>query len=85
MQNFWVTDKEYYGILWYFLGWSIIYVLPPYKREQVNVPPCGKCFLELVLAAQILPKWYDGIVNQSKFSRFGYTACYFILLQNIAM
>ena len=23
MQNFWVTNKEYYGILWYFLEWSI--------------------------------------------------------------
>ena len=45
------TNKEYYGMLSYFLEWSVIYVLPPYKRDQVNVPPCGKCFLELVLAA----------------------------------
>ena len=51
MQNFWGTNKEYYGMLSYFLEWSVIYVLPPYKRDQVNVPPCGKCFLELVLAA----------------------------------
>ena len=24
MQNFGVTNKEYYGMLWYFLEWSII-------------------------------------------------------------
>ena len=24
MQNFWVTNKEHYGILWYFLEWSIL-------------------------------------------------------------
>ena len=23
MQNFWVTNKEHYGMLWYFLEWSI--------------------------------------------------------------
>ena len=23
MQNFGVTNKEYYGVLWYFLEWSI--------------------------------------------------------------
>ena len=23
MQNFGVTNKEYYGMLWYFLEWSI--------------------------------------------------------------
>ena len=46
MQNFWVTNKEYYGMLWYFLEWSIIFVLPPYKRDQVNVPPCEKCFFK---------------------------------------
>ena len=25
MQNFGVTNKEHYGMLWYFLEWSIIY------------------------------------------------------------
>ena len=24
MQNFGVTNKEYYGMLWYFLEWSIV-------------------------------------------------------------
>ena len=24
MQNFGVTNKEYYGMLWYFLEWSIM-------------------------------------------------------------
>ena len=23
MQNFWVTNKEHYGMLWHFLEWSI--------------------------------------------------------------
>ena len=26
MQNFGVTNKEYYGMLWYFLEWSIVIV-----------------------------------------------------------
>ena len=26
MQNFGMTNKEYYGMLWYFLGWSIVSV-----------------------------------------------------------
>ena len=26
MQNFWVANKEYYGMLWYFLEWSIDWV-----------------------------------------------------------
>ena len=25
IQNFWVTNKEHYGMLWYFLEWSITY------------------------------------------------------------
>ena len=25
LQNFGVTNKEYYGMLWYFLEWSILY------------------------------------------------------------
>ena len=24
MQNFWVTNKEHYGMLWYLLEWSIV-------------------------------------------------------------
>ena len=31
MQNVWVTNKEYDGMLWYFLEWSIPYRLFPYK------------------------------------------------------
>ena len=27
MQNFGVTNKEHYGMLWYFLEWSIIQLL----------------------------------------------------------
>ena len=26
MQNFGVTNKEYYGMLWYFLEWSIVLI-----------------------------------------------------------
>ena len=26
MQNFGMTNKEHYGVLWYFLEWSIIFV-----------------------------------------------------------
>ena len=27
MQNFGVTNKEHYGMLWYFLEWSIVYAV----------------------------------------------------------
>ena len=27
IQNFGVTNKEHYGMLWYFLEWSIAYML----------------------------------------------------------
>ena len=27
MQNFGVTNKEHYGMLWYFLEWSIVVVV----------------------------------------------------------
>ena len=26
MQNFGVTNKEHYGMLWYFLEWSIVFI-----------------------------------------------------------
>ena len=38
MQNLWVTNKEYYGILWYFLEWSILYRLFPYKPGPRLMP-----------------------------------------------
>ena len=28
MQNFGVTNKEYYGMLWYFLEWLIMFSYP---------------------------------------------------------
>ena len=33
MQNFGVTNKEYYGMLWYFLEWSIVH-----SKTQINFP-----------------------------------------------
>ena len=38
MQNVWVTNKEYYGILLYFLKWSITYRLFPYKPGPRLMP-----------------------------------------------
>ena len=37
MQNFGVTNKEYYGMLWYFLEWSIEMMLGSTTRE-VELP-----------------------------------------------
>ena len=31
MQNFWVTNKEHYDMLWYFLEWSIVDLCPLLK------------------------------------------------------
>ena len=36
MQNFGVTNKEHYGMLWYFLEWSIIVVQNNGKENNVN-------------------------------------------------
>ena len=35
MQNFGVTNKEYYGMLWYFLEWSIR--IPTSKQSSKGV------------------------------------------------
>ena len=38
MQNFGVTNKEHYGMLWYFLEWSIFYgTLQPYFTLAIDV------------------------------------------------
>ena len=37
MQNFGVTNKEYYGMLWYFLEWSIPSSPGPLYQNE------GKC------------------------------------------
>ena len=34
MQNFGMTNKEYYGMLWYFLEWSVGRALHRYRRGQ---------------------------------------------------
>ena len=36
MQNFEVTTKEHYGMLWYFLEWSISSYITMVPRETVN-------------------------------------------------
>ena len=33
MQNFGVTNKEYYGMLWYFLEWSIQRIRPAWPTK----------------------------------------------------
>ena len=45
MQNFWVTNKEHYGMLWHFLEWSITHVL---KKIATKTPSHGTHF-EIVL------------------------------------
>ena len=38
MQNFGVTNKEHYGMLWHFLEWSIFYgTLQPYFTLAIDV------------------------------------------------
>ena len=39
MQNFGVTDKEHYGMLWYFLEWSIGFT------QFLNASQNGNCML----------------------------------------
>ena len=34
MQNFGVTNKEHYGMLWYFLVWSIAKLLRGYDEDD---------------------------------------------------
>ena len=35
LQNFGMTNKEYYGMLWYFLEWSI--TVEPVKQEPFGL------------------------------------------------
>ena len=57
MQNFGVTNKEHYGMLWYFLEWSIIapfHSTSLHKIEfnvEVNLP----CVPESVFDAHASP------------------------------
>ena len=37
MQNFGVTNKELYGMLWYFLEWSIVYSIHYSTKKAVQV------------------------------------------------
>ena len=37
MQNFGVTNKEYYGMLWHFLYWSILVTIDHYWDVRVYV------------------------------------------------
>ena len=34
MQNFGMTNKEYYGMSWYFLEWSIVYFITQQQTLQ---------------------------------------------------
>ena len=47
MQNFRVTNKEHYGMLWYFLEWSIGRVVHPYRRGQGSNPVLPWIFFRL--------------------------------------
>ena len=57
MQNFGVTSKEYYGMLWYFLEWSIRSPLPPLSI------PLG---LSLALTQSIGATWQNVMVYWSE-------------------
>ena len=55
MQNFGVTNEEHYGMLWYFLEWSIGSRLY-YKRDTYGVTlPARAC-----VTYQILTPWIAG-------------------------
>ena len=41
MQNFGVTNKEHYGMLWYFLEWSIV-VIAIISIVEINYAAAGK-------------------------------------------
>ena len=38
MQNFGVTNKEHYGMLWYFLEWSIVFLFPLFQTRTLLYP-----------------------------------------------
>ena len=37
MQNFGMTNKKYYGVLWYFLEWSIMQLLSPIGAKELEL------------------------------------------------
>ena len=38
MQNFGVTNKERYGMFWYFLEWSIVFLFPLFQTRALLYP-----------------------------------------------
>ena len=67
MQNFGVTSKEHYGMLWYFLEWSILRdarqpeVGPFPFKHALTQPNCiARCLLRInILIETICPKFED--------------------------
>ena len=54
MQNLGVTNKEYYGMLWYFLEWSIGQCYIPWEF----IPFCNCSWVEGILV--VIPHGFPG-------------------------
>ena len=50
MQNFGVTNKEYYGMLWYFLEWSIDLNFDHALKYKISALSCLEAFRRGVLS-----------------------------------
>ena len=48
MQNFGVTNKEYYGMLWYFLEWSIVNIPKYFALSEAIVKLTGEGMWKIV-------------------------------------
>ena len=61
MQNFGETNKEHYGVLWYFLEWSITYALFWKLEGNWNRNASPNCFWNSYLgrAGQQLAKFFS--------------------------
>ena len=62
MQNLGVTNKEHYGMLWYFLEWSIkvalpsIFVATPSIFESLILQQISLCFKSVITHALHIDK-----------------------------
>ena len=58
MQNFGVTNKEHYGMLWYFLEWSIASILIQVKVAVLPSKPIVCLFVCFFFALSLpLRRW----------------------------
>ena len=79
MQNFGVTNKEYYGMLWHFLYWSILVNIDHYWDVRVYVT-----FLRVHGPMGSTPGWNSQLLVSVLLSKHIILFQYYLMLHKLA-